>query len=1058
MAEAAALAGLTDFQRRTAQYVFRRMYLDPEPATRFLVADEVGLGKTLVARAVVAQTIAHLRELGDQRIDIIYVCSNTAIARQNLRKLSPHGVSTTAAAGRLSLLPGQPGAQPRGVNLVALTPGTSLQHGTALGTLAERAVALEFLASTLGTDATERKGVYRAFAGNISDRDGSLRDLRERFAAARGPLKPVWGAKHIFARHFSAVNARYREASGSWMRETLDWLDSEFRKTSRRDPDANAVRNEFIGCVRRAMAATGAELLRPDLVIFDEFQRFADLLHSTEPEIQSLLENLLTGGGGRKNLAATRTLLLSATPYRMHTTDVERAAGEDDHYRDLLRTIGFLAGEPSAAGLAADLRQLRWALTRIPDDGLGPVRVVTDAISARLRTVMVRTERLASTADRDGMLRTVTQGVPAPDAEEIRGYLAASRLAGRIPLGEGIRDHDLIELWKSTPYLLSFLNRENYQVKAALQEAISIADEPAAITGVLAHTTATIPWSDVDTYQKLEPGHARLRQLLNSAAGPATHRLLWLPASAPYYRADGPFESPVARAFTKQLVFSAWHAVPNSISAMLSYEVERATTGARPDVTYTEAVSRAARPLRLEADTTYLLLYPSLALADAVDPLAMGVSASQLPTWQTVSDGAQRLLRGRIDRLTAGHRSGPTDPRWYWLAMLLLDHERQIAGEATAAIDLADSRMGDEAETYRSRMHDWQRIVASGGLPRDVGSPPGDLVEVLAEVSLASPAVCALRAIRRVLPLATPEMSLPAAARIASGIRAMFNGPEAAAVVASEDSSVFWRECLSYAARGNLQAVLDEYLHVVTEWQRFDAEALPDLADHVFRAATLRAVPYQVDVVDAAKGLDLRHMRGRYAVRFGRGRDEMNGEVRAESVSEAFNSPFWPFVLATTSIGQEGLDFHLYCHAVVHWNLPHNPVDLEQREGRVHRYKGHAVRKNVAHRCGLPSNPDGDPWRSMFEAAARCRPEGESEIVPYWVFEGPASIERHLLVAPYTRDASVLPHLLNSTAMYRIAFGQPRQEELLRSLARQLSPEQQGELAQIRVDLRPGDD
>nr|WP_270246095.1 helicase-related protein [Coprococcus sp. AM11-30B] len=41
-----------------------------------------------------------------------------------------------------------------------------------------------------------------------------------------------------------------------------------------------------------------------------------------------------------------------------------------------------------------------------------------------------------------------------------------------------------------------------------------------------------------------------------------------------------------------------------------------------------------------------------------------------------------------------------------------------------------------------------------------------------------------------------------------------------------------------------------------------------------------------------------------------------------------------PFVLATTSIGQEGLDFHNYCCVIMHWNLPSNPIDLEQREGR----------------------------------------------------------------------------------------------------------------------------
>ena len=68
-------------------------------------------------------------------------------------------------------------------------------------------------------------------------------------------------------------------------------------------------------------------------------------------------------------------------------------------------------------------------------------------------------------------------------------------------------------------------------------------------------------------------------------------------------------------------------------------------------------------------------------------------------------------------------------------------------------------------------------------------------------------------------------------------------------------------------------------------------------------------------------------------------------------------------MLASTSVGQEGLDFHTYCHAIVHWNLPSNPVDLEQREGRIHRYKGHAVRRNVAerHRDVAMADPESDP-------------------------------------------------------------------------------------------------
>ena len=40
-------------------------------------------------------------------------------------------------------------------------------------------------------------------------------------------------------------------------------------------------------------------------------------------------------------------------------------------------------------------------------------------------------------------------------------------------------------------------------------------------------------------------------------------------------------------------------------------------------------------------------------------------------------------------------------------------------------------------------------------------------------------------------------------------------------------------------------------------------------------------------------------------------KDEDGAAARSGSVRDAFNSPFRPFVLATTSVGQEGLDFLL---------------------------------------------------------------------------------------------------------------------------------------------------
>ena len=47
------------------------------------------------------------------------------------------------------------------------------------------------------------------------------------------------------------------------------------------------------------------------------------------------------------------------------------------------------------------------------------------------------------------------------------------------------------------------------------------------------------------------------------------------------------------------------------------------------------------------------------------------------------------------------------------------------------------------------------------------------------------------------------------------------------------------------------------------------------------------------------------------------------------------------------------VDLLFVFRAVYHWNLPSNPVDIEQREGRVHRYKGLVIRSNLAAQYGL---------------------------------------------------------------------------------------------------------
>jgi len=202
-------------------------------------------------------------------------------------------------------------------------------------------------------------------------------------------------------------------------------------------------------------------------------------------------------------------------------------------------------------------------------------------------------------------------------------------------------------------------------------------------------------------------------------------------------------------------------------------------------------------------------------------------------------------------------------------------------------------------------------------------------------------------------------------------------------------------------------------------------------------------------VVDIARHQARTHL----AAPFGRAQAEDAKVVQRESeVRVAFNSPFWPFVLASTSVGQEGLDFHQYSHAVVHWNLPGNPVDLEQREGRVHRYKGHAIRKNVAAMHSAAALDADDPWEAMFDAAAAARRDGSNELTPYWLYapDGGARIERYVPTMPLSKERQRYQRLLRTVGAYRLVLGQPRQEDLLRYIGGSA-----GDLSWMWVDLTP---
>jgi hypothetical protein len=678
---------------------------------------------------------------------------------------------------------------------------------------------------------------------------------------------------------------------------------------------------------------------------------------------------------------------------------------------------------------------------------------------------MVRTERLAVSADRAEMLDPEPRCVTELHSGDVAGFIALESALRDIGSS---RDGSPLQYWLSAPYLPNLM--DDYKLKKRLREAAATTAGSASLARRWAGGRGLLPFDAVRANRPVDPGNAKLRALTDQTVG-GLWRLLWLPPSLPYYEGGPHFER--ARDSTKRLVFSSWRVAPRAIAALTSYEAERlqvrSSDKERRDRRLLDF--NVARKTGRHAGMPVLaLLYPCMTLA-GLDPLDLCRSRAREARATATLVQARRWAREQLSELMQAlpdPDDGPVDKRWYWAAPLLLDG--QSAVDLLLSPQFASLSGSDDAGRWPEHV-EYAQKVASGELDPPVGRRPDDLVDVLADMALAGPGVVCLRALGRALGGASAWSSVGTrvdAAIAAWGLRALLNHPESISLVrATVKRGEYWRRALAYCVEGGLQAVLDEFAHLVFDLRaisRLDdvGERSADLARAIQLAARGRSVQLAPDeVVVSKRRVEFkRHtMRTRFAMRYGEVETEGESADRtsAEVARDAFNSPFAPFVLASTSVGQEGLDFHAYCHAVVHWNLPSNPVDLEQREGRVHRYKGHAVRKNVVDAVGPRSlhRDDPDPWAALFaEAESSAEAAQNSEIVPYWVFPGRARIERHVPALPLSREAENLERLQRTLALYRSVLGQPRQEELVQLLARRELPAPLT-YEDVRVDLSP---
>jgi hypothetical protein len=1043
-----ALAGLTAFQRATVDHVMDRFF-GTDCTKRFLTADETGLGKSLVARGVIASVIERLQDVDDvSRIDVLYICSNADIAEQNISRLNVTGNEVEPFASRLTLLAKQAHRLNQDqshllkpVNLVSFTPGTSFDRGHRGGQVEERALLHHLLTRVfqLTPAQSRRSAVALAQRVSVPRFEWRIRSIEQHFK--KHPLNDEILAE--FKKHGRRREDGAREAPFTAYLAMLDHVGQ--RRSIPVGSDDYQRCGVLVGRLRNVLAKASVGMLEPDLIILDEFQRFRHLLSMEEGGPAAELAHDLF------DFADARTLLLSATPYKPFTYVEERLAG-DDHQTDFRRTLEFLAGDrtDSVDAIEHDLARLRTAAARGEDPG-----AITSRLRDRLLLLMCRTERPLSTGI--DMLDE-----PATPGDDLRGDdlvdLAALRAVAR-RVGAPFST----EYWKSAPYFINFL--QGYKLERSLKAALEDPDTAAELAP-LVELTQHLDRAAIEDHDPVDLGNARLRQLAGQTVGDGWHELLWMPPSLPYLVPSGPFARSEVQEITKRLIFSSWSATPTVIAALLSHEAQRHTAKAATGIS-------TRLDFRMDEDrpgamTTLALFWPNPALARATDPLALARLHSEAVTPSAARARAAEAIAPSVGPEGAsGARSAEA---WVWLAAFQMEGAwpagltddlslatRALGGELPAPDGDTE---GHEVEPSRLRSHIELALAGTENRTPEPGERPAGLHDAVASWGLHGPGNIAWRALDRQIGPAdgvTPAGHWVAAATIASGFRSLFNRHDVAALLdQTTPSPVYWQAVLDYCAAGNLQAVMDEYLHHFR--LAFGPDPLTDatllrLAGKVRDALAMRPAPYTAfDPTEPSAPI---RFSARFALRYGN-KQQNEGDVRQPAIRNAFNSPFWPFVLASTSVGQEGIDLHWWCHAVVHWNTPASPVDFDQREGRVHRYGGHAIRKNIAarHRSTILESSDRDPWVAGYRAGEDLRQQF-GELAPHWVYPGPAKVLRITIPYPLSSDHTRLQRLKDDVALYRLTLGQPRQEDLLDLLKRSGAASDPARAASLRLDLSP---
>jgi hypothetical protein len=1045
------LAGLKDFQQASVERVIENFFSEGHSG-RVLVADEVGLGKTIVAKGVIAEMLRRQinqslesgnAECPQQPFRVTYICSNLALANENRKKLAVFSDDLAKkyvrepSFGRLVELATRErqGANGQLLEVCSLTPSTSFSLTNSDGNVWERHILFQCLMSHNALrpwqpilDRLMRSEVKQStwetrsrwFEGWYELNE----DLVDEFLSDLDSEAPLsadltdWiglpGCSYIEA--LEAIGCRLSGCLADDSEETWNELLSGFSGSAADVSSASfyRLRSEL----RTKLAKTCARYIRADLFILDEFQRFDSLL-----DMSAESENALIAQEVFKRDNSGKILLLSATPFKA-LSRIEDDEVEASHQEELRHLLTFLmnSDQQRLSEYEAARKDLLATILRLRDDSFS-VEDLSNAEKLRVERALAdfiaRTERGQIGENVDSVFKSERLDCGEYfNQSDIKSFAAMTGLADTVDeVSQARHGHQLMEFYKSAPWALSFLG--GYSFRDRLERNLKNSKVRSALGK---STLSWLPRERIANYRlnlSEDAPNAKLRGLVKRILNDRVEELLWIPPSAPHYPLQGPFA--INPNFTKTLLFSAWAMVPRALSGLLSYEMERRlqkTKGSRPKY-FVEDKKRSVPLIRLEgknALTGWSLIYPSRVLASE------SIAREDTALEELLAQRGERF-GDMLTSLRQYESEGPDDHNWYAYAGMLLDHvsgysdeleewQNWLQTEQAGSKDVGRLKHLDEIASSLKQLLEGQKTL---------GRMPKDLADYLALLSIAGPGVCALRMFSGLWDIGL-SAELKAAVGVAFGVLTLFNKPESIAVIEKQSGtrlknspqlSSIWktRKILNYCAHGGFQAMVDEYGHMLKGSGLSAGEAAERLAG-VMGFQTSSVTFQYLGHADGNRHLTPLNasLRCHFAVPFGiqSGTDDKQ-QIRVEHIRDSFNSPFKPFMLNSTSIGQEGLDFHWYCNRVVHWNLPSNPIDIEQREGRVNRYKSLVVRRRAtefakSHGLELAQPGSGDYWEALFSEIDRLSENRISDLTPYWhIPSGTTQIERLVPMMPMSR-------------------------------------------------------